>query len=338
MNYFTEQNDLNKLDGISPKGPGFGKGKASILEMFVTSIIKVKNLAVTSMENRSKFVGYVIFIALLVAFMSYGVPMASKIISFGGFRNLFSEVVPQVKMEDGALKAEQTFEMKAGTINILLNTDIEEFELENLEYSGMYVTIGSQRTKMLMVTDVDDPSTYNVIYNYPNTLLFYDGFNNQSLMTMIPFIYIAHLIVFTLEAVIVAVKYLILAFVYALLTRAMTAFSKLSMTFSDAIRFCFMAQTTGILIVNTVSSFGQPLLEIIASIIGIVVTFVVIASAMTPHLADRDFIENLLNKFSGDDDDDDDDDSDDNDDDDKNNDQNNDHNNYSSDDFDKMFK
>ena len=40
MNYFTEQNDLNRMEGIGPKGPGFKnkKSTASILDIFVISV------------------------------------------------------------------------------------------------------------------------------------------------------------------------------------------------------------------------------------------------------------------------------------------------------------
>ena len=306
MNYFTEQNDLNKLDGISPKGPGFEKGKASILEMFVTSIINVKSLAVTSLENRSKFVAYVIFIAFFAAIMSFGVPTASKIFSFGGFRNLFLNVVPEFKSVDGVLEADQQFEMKAGVVNVLFNTDIESFERTDFDHSGTFIAIGSKDTKMISVMDVDDETTYNVFYVYNNRYLFPDGFDNESLVMVIPFIYISFMIIFVIEAALLAMRYLLLSVIYAFTTRTLTMLSKLTMTFMDSFRLAFMAQTIGIILVNTVASMGNSLYEIIASGVGVIITFIVISKAMSPHmLDDDDLIDKLMDRFGKDDDDDD---------------------------------
>ena len=71
MNYFTNENDLNKYNSVTPD-PKDNNNKSSVgvLDMFVTSIVRIKHLAQLSMENSSKFVMYVVFMSFLVAVTS----------------------------------------------------------------------------------------------------------------------------------------------------------------------------------------------------------------------------------------------------------------------------
>ena len=99
MNYYTNENDLNKYNSYIPNRDN-NKNNISVLEMFVTSIIRIKQLAKLSVENSSRFVLYVIFMALLVSIMSFAVPTASRIYSFGGFSKLFTEGIPKIEVKD----------------------------------------------------------------------------------------------------------------------------------------------------------------------------------------------------------------------------------------------
>ena len=97
MEYFTNQNDLNKLDSISPKKPdgSENKPKMNVLDVFVMSTLRIKKLVEVSINNSSRFISYAIFISILSAMMSFAVPLASRISTFGGF-NFILYVVLQL--------------------------------------------------------------------------------------------------------------------------------------------------------------------------------------------------------------------------------------------------
>ena len=263
--------------------------KITIMDIFMTSLIKTRELAITSVRcSTAKFVAYVFFISIFAGLVSFGVPSLSKVASFGGFTNLFENKVPAFEMKDGELKAEKKFEMNISRGSILIDTDLDEFRFGDFDKPGIYIAIGSKYTKMLAITDIKDDSSYNEIYSYSNQMLFLDGFNNKMLVQMVPFFYIMLFITFLIICGVKAVKYLLLAVLYTGTSISLLKFSKLEMSLKDAFRLCFYAQTFGIMIVNINEGVGYLISSLIATIIGVIITVVNIHKAMRPHMPDID--------------------------------------------------
>ena len=274
---------------VELKGP-----KASIMDIFMISLIKTRELAETSVKNSSRFIAYVIFISILVATMTFAVPSASKISSFRGFRNLFMNKVPAFEMTDAGLVADKKFEMKFSNVTILMDTELDQFRFGNFKREGAYIAIGSKYTKMITITDIEDDSSYNETYSYPNNLLFPIGFNNSDLVKMIPGFYISLVFIYAMLATFAALKYILAAVIYAVVTRSLTVISKLPMTFTDALHMCFYAETLGILIVNINSALGYLISPLLVSAAGIIITIFIIHKAMGPHMPD---VDDILDKF-----------------------------------------
>lgn len=274
---------------VELKGP-----KASIMDIFMISLIKTRELAETSVKNSSRFIAYVIFISILVATMTFAVPSASKISSFRGFRNLFMNKVPAFEMTDAGLVADKKFEMKLSNVTILMDTELDQFRFGNFKREGAYIAIGSKYTKMITITDIEDDSSYNETYSYPNNLLFPTGFNNSDLVKMIPGFYISLVFIYAMLATFAALKYILAAVIYAVVTRSLTVISKLPMTFTDALHMCFYAETLGILIVNINSALGYLISPLLVSAAGIIITIFIIHKAMGPHMPD---VDDILDKF-----------------------------------------
>ena len=274
---------------VELKGP-----KASIMDIFMISLIKTRELAETSVKNSSRFIAYVIFISILVATMTFAVPSASKISSFRGFRNLFMNKVPAFEMTDAGLVADKKFEMKFSNVTILMDTELDQFRFGNFKREGAYIAIGSKYTKMITITDIEDDSSYNETYSYPNNLLFPTGFNNSDLVKMIPGFYISLVFIYAMLATFATLKYILAAVIYAVVTRSLTVISKLPMTFTDALHMCFYAETLGILIVNINSALGYLISPLLVSAAGIIITIFIIHKAMGPHMPD---VDDILDKF-----------------------------------------
>ncbi len=264
--------------------------KAGIMDIFMVSLIRAKELALVSVKSSSRFIGYVIFMSFLVSLMIYAVPTASKITSFGGFKNLFMNKVPAFEYTDGTLTADKAFEMKLSNVNIIMDTRVNEFAFGNFEREGIYIAIGAKNIKMVTITDIKDDSSYQEVYSYPNSLVLMDGMNNMTLVKMRPFFYIMIFFIFMFSTALAAGKYLLAALFYAFIFKSLTSVSKLPMTFLDSFHMCFYAQTLGIILVNMNMALGNLVSPLIASAIGIVITVVIIHKAMGPHMPDIDEI------------------------------------------------
>jgi len=264
--------------------------KAGIMDIFMVSLIRAKELALVSVKSSSRFIGYVIFMSFLVSLMIYAVPTASKITSFGGFKNLFMNKVPAFEYTDGTLTADKAFEMKLSNVNIIMDTRVNEFVFGDFEREGIYIAIGAKNIKMVTITDIKDDSSYQEVYSYPNSLVLMDGMNNMTLVKMRPFFYIMIFFIFMFSTALAAGKYLLAALFYAFIFKSLTSVSKLPMTFLDSFHMCFYAQTLGIILVNMNIALGNLVSPLIASAIGIVITVVIIHKAMGPHMPDIDEI------------------------------------------------
>ena len=263
--------------------------KITIMDIFMISLVKTRELAITSVRtSTSKFVAYVIFLSLFAGLVSFGVPSVSKVASFGGFSTLFENKVPTFEMKDGMLKADKQFKMNISKGTILINTDIDRFKFEDFEKEGVYIAIGSRYTKMVAITDIKDKDSYNEIYSYNNQALFVDGFNNDMLVKMVPFFYIMLFMTYLVISLMKGIKYLLLAVLLTVSSLSLLKVSKLDMSLKDAFRLSFYAQTFSIILVNINEGVGYLVSSLVASVIGVIITVVNIHKAMGPHMPDID--------------------------------------------------
>lgn len=306
MNFSDDQNDLNKYFGISPMSSGGRNSRgnrdksgpqAGIFDIFVSSIMKVKKLVEISINSSRRFVAYVIFLSLFVGTIIFAVPTVSRIVAFKGLHTFFSQTLPSIKMDDGELTADKKFEMPISGGTLILDTSKKEFKYGDFEEPGIYIAIGSQVTKMVSITSmgIGKGESYTEIYTYPNSFLFINGFDNNLLVKLIPAFYIAFVFVFLFECVIVAAKYLILSFFYMTSTRYLTSVSKEPLTTSDSFRLCFYAQTIGIILVNVNETLGI-IPSLFGSLIGIIITVIIIHKAMGPYMPDVDEIFDMFDE------------------------------------------
>ena len=269
-----------------------------LMDVFVNSILRPKELVNVTIQTKDRFKRYLFFLSLLVTVMVFVIPVACRIISFGGFNKLFTETMPEISMNDGKLEADKRFEMNLGYADILIDTNLSEYKFEDFTTEGYFIAIGSDTTKFVRVGDKKDADSYSVIYAYSNAELFPNGFNNQFLVKCIPLIYIAFVFAFFLLAAITGLRYWFFAVVYAFLSRSLTAIIKVQITFKDAIHLCFYAQTIAILLINMNTAVGYMVYPTFASIIGVIITVVVIHKAVRPHMPSLD---ELMNNMKGND-------------------------------------
>ena len=265
-----------------------------ILDVFVNSIIRPKELVNVTIETKNRFKRYVVFMSILVTFMVFAIPVACRIISFGGFNKLFSQTMPEISMNDGKLEADKKFEMNLGYADILIDTNLKEYRFEDFTTEGYFIAIGSDTTKFVRVGDTKDAESYSVIYSYENKDLFPSGFNNAFLIKCIPILYVAFVFTFAVLAVVTGLRYMLFALIYAFLSRSLTTIIKVELTFKDAVHLCFYAQTIAILFTNMNTAIGYLVYPTFASIIGVIITVVVIHKAVRPHMPSLDELMNNM--------------------------------------------
>ena len=254
--------------------------KCSIIEQFRICIVSPKQLVGLSMMKVSRFVRYALFLGLLVTIMTYIVPTAATIASFGGFKKLFQERMPDFTVTNGTMAAEDKFSLSLGDYEIILDTSEDAVSTDKYLGKFLTITIGKKRVQVAISQNgITDVAINQAVSDY-----FEDGFNREKLVNAIPGFYIALFIVEVVNLIAVILKYLAASLIYMILAWSLVKQTGLSLTKGNCFRICFYAQTIGILLVQTNKALGYFIPSIIVSIVGIFLSLRYIAKSMEPYI------------------------------------------------------
>ncbi len=214
-----------------------------------------------------KFVAYVIVMMLVLGIVGFVVPTASIISGFGGFEKLFSQSLGQVEYKDGELSVSNDFNMHINYANFIVDTSQETVQNEKLKKEGMFIAVGSKtvRVSVVLGSKVTDYGIY-YLSDYLE-----EGFNNDSLLALIPSIYMGFFLTLIGTMISYFMKYAFISLLLSILVNSMNKQFHLNLRFGQVFELCFYAQSFGMVLSNFNLAINL-LPAMIVSIIGIFVT------------------------------------------------------------------
>ena len=257
--------------------------KCSVIEQLRISIMSPKQLVGLSLMKVSRFVRYVLLLGLLVTIMTFIVPTAATIASFGGFNKLFTERMPEFSVKFGSMEAAEPFSLALGDCEIIIDTT--ENAVPSEKYIGKFLTIAIGKTRVQVA--ISQNGLTDVAIDQPISDYFEDGFNREKLVNAIPGFYIALFIVEIFNLFAVILKYMVASLLYMILAWSLVKQTGLSLTKGNCYRICFYAQTIGILLVNINKALGYLIPSILVSIVGIFMSLRYIAKSMEPYIFNK---------------------------------------------------
>jgi hypothetical protein len=249
--------------------PGFS-------EQVVYALFRPSKYAGLLNLKSGRFVGFVVMMMLILSIVTFVIPTGAVITGFGGFERLFSSVIPAMSVEDGKLKIEEPFSMSFNQYNVLIDTDDAAAADEKLTKAGAYIAVGSQIVRFAV-------STGSEVYNYSTVSfegMLSDGFSNQSLIDMIPSIYIAMFITFVVMCIGFFIKYAVIALLLAFIASFVNRKLELGMNFGSLFKIGFYSESFAMILTNFNDALGSPIPYIITSFIAIFVTLQFVSNAM----------------------------------------------------------
>ena len=251
--------------------------KISIWEQILYAITKARKLLDLCELSNKRFIGYVVFLSFLISLVTVVVPTTATIASFYGFKTLFGETLPRFELVDGEIRTEQEKDVKlyiAG-MNVVFNTSQDVCPKEELTASGIYMTFGKKNVQMFIATGSEQIDFYNI----EASLLFPDGLNNDMLVQMVPYLYVCFIITYFFMIIGLVVKYLALAIIYSVFANAMIQKNAYPLSYGNAFKMAYYAQTLGVLISNVNVALGYFIPSFIATFVGVLITVFKINSA-----------------------------------------------------------
>lgn len=247
-------------------------------EQIVYGMFKPSHYAELVELPKRKFVVYVLVMMLALGIVGFVVPMASIISGFGGFEKLFTQSLGEVDYKDGKLSVSNDFNMHINYANFLVDTTEETVPNERLTKEGMFVAVGSKTARISSV--IGSKVTDYGVYYLSDYLE--DGFNNESLVAMIPSIYVTFFL--TLLGIMISyfVKYGFIALILCLFVNSLNKEFEMRLLFWQVFAVCFYAQSFGMMLSNFNLAINL-LPSMLVSVVGIVVTFNILTAAIA-HL------------------------------------------------------
>lgn len=243
--------------------------KLSVSEQIVYAVAKPSKYGELLAQPKGSFIKFVILMMLILSIVTFAIPTAALIASFGGFEKLITEHMPRMSSKDGNLHIDEPFDLNLNEYKIVIDTSEPTVSDAKLDKQGMYIAVGSE-TIRIAVSLGDSVMDYRTA-SFKGMLA--DDFSNEKLTSIVPPIYIALVFTFISMAVVFFVKYAFYSMLLYLVFSPIIKMNELDYRFGDFFRLAFYAQTLGYVLVNFNDALRQPIPYFIMSVIAVFVTF-----------------------------------------------------------------
>ena len=184
-------------------------------------------------------VGYVAVMMLILCLVGYIVPVSSSIAGFGGFTKLFTEEMPKLEYNSDTLKSTGPFMMSINGVHILINTEAEEVEESRMRAEGVYIAIGAKKLCLNLSYGgkVDSYGKMSLKSLLP------EGFNNDTLVDAIPYIYAYLVLGLIVSAMSYFIKYAFFALILSVALKLLVRQLDLELSFGKLFMISFYGST-----------------------------------------------------------------------------------------------
>ncbi len=252
----------------------------NIVDQLKYSIIKPGKYHEMLHQSNGRKVTYIIVLSVIVSIMTTLLPVLAMIAAFGGFHTLFTERIPEFKVEDGKLTALDNFNLEIGGVHFYVDTEYSEVPVKELEGANdLYFTFGSDVYSSVIIQN----GTPRKMYSFNIKDFLPDGFDNDSLASIIPVIYIFIIIQFVLSTAVSILRYLLVCLLMSFPASLLLKTAGFNYSRFDTIMLCFYADTLSILLIGINQATGYIIPSFIMSIIGILIMNRYIIRAILPR-------------------------------------------------------
>ncbi len=197
--------------------------------------------------KKRRFALYVVVLLLVMGIVGMVVPNAAVIAGFGGFKSLFTEKMGKMEFDGEKLNIEKPFKMSCGSLNVLIDTDYDMVPDEKLtDDNRIYLAVGNNNIRISIPT-ADGWVDYVRLELKP---LLPKGFNNESLVSYIPSLYLGLIFSFLFTCVGYFIKYSLFALILAFCVNSINKHMELGLPFGKVFVLCFYGESLGMLISN----------------------------------------------------------------------------------------
>ena len=261
------QQEEDKRETVNPE-------KMKISEQFMTAMFSPREYRDSLLKLQSKkVVGYFFCLILLLTIIQCVIPMVGAVAGMGGFRNIIMEQVPDFELKDGTLFFDERFKLddEESGIYVLIDTNEETFTKEDAVVNTTFVeSILVSRTNVIvsnMVAGMGTMSQELKLSDFGNLHI-----TNETLADLAPLYYMMMFFMYILALVLMGMKYMLSALLYAVFMLFLTKMMMLDVTFGEVYKVAMYANTMGSIVEAVTCCIGNPIFMMAGSIFHVFVT------------------------------------------------------------------
>lgn len=255
----------------------------TLSEQIVYGMFKPASYKQLVSVKKGRSILYIMVMMLALCIVTFAVPAGAVITGFGGFEQLFTKNMGELKYSDGKLSLDRPFEMSFDIYNIIIDTEDEMVADEKLHRDGMNIAIGSGklRISLVMGQNIGDYSVTKL------SDIFFSDFDNDTLVSMIPTIYISLVLTFIFTMVGLFIKYAMVSLVFCIVAQSINKSFDLKLSFGQVFMLCFYGQSLGMVLSNCNAALGL-LPPTIITILGMFISIRMVGSSLVYMKMSRD--------------------------------------------------
>lgn len=189
---------------------------------------------------------YVVVLMLILGLVTFVMPTAAVIAGFGGMEKLFTETMSPMSYDGEELTIERPFRMAVEGSIFIIDTESYTVPDSKLEKDGAYIAVGSKNIRLTTVIGGQIWSDSTM----PLNQVIGAGFNNQSLVSLIPAIYVSLFICYLIMCLGYFIKYAVFALILSIFINSVNKQMNIGLSFGQVFMLCFYGQSLGMVISN----------------------------------------------------------------------------------------
>ncbi len=189
---------------------------------------------------------YVAVICLVLGLVTFVVPIAAIIVGFGGMEKLFTETMAPVSYDGESLTIERPFKMDADNTIFIIDSTYYTVPDEELKMDATYIAVGSKNMRVATVLG-GEVWMDSVV---PLEQVLAPGFTNESLVEIIPAIYVSLVLCYLLNSLMFFLKYGLYALILSIALNSMSKQLELGLSYGKVFMICFYGMSLGMLLTN----------------------------------------------------------------------------------------
>lgn len=253
--------------------------KLNFFQQIYYAVTKPKQYFKLSKLSGGRTTSFVFLFVLILMIFSTVLPVVDVFTGSDGIFRIFEEELPYFEMSDGELYVEERYEFKDSQSYLLIDTNIERFDLGDLDYiNGNYVDIILiSKTNFIQHQSLGRTQEWN----FSNLNGF--NFNNSIIQVFKPYIYLILVLGMMIAYVFLVGFYYLTALLYSLVGLLVSSVSNANLPFGRIFKVAIYSKVTIQLLYTVIGLFNFTAPTYLKNIISISVTCIYVVFGILSH-------------------------------------------------------